>query len=422
MLGVDVYNAILVLRTDDAVKGFRTHNLTLGSELGIAAGPLGGAGVSGEMGLKSPHKAPIFSYVQSRGFYAGISLVGQAFLDRFDENERVYQSVLVFGEAALKALPDGFVICSWEGIKAGDIFDGKVRRPPESKAFYTALLDAETGAAQGANLEWDTDEVKSIELEAGEVLRLPPTPDQLSEWEAQGIKDEEDIRFEEEERKAVRALPPPPVHPRSKVGRSRPGSSASSFRSGIHSGANSPEIHASDSYPASPLSRGHLSPASAAAMSPPPPPPRRRLDQNQGLGLVSVVESDSPTHHNPDDSLDLHTLSLDGATSTSAANAAQTSEESRRSPSPPPTFEQAVSRPSSPPREKATAEEIKQEAERSLQVPPPLNHQDSESSVSVYSDATDDKREREDAGADMMSDVVLDDNLSSDKTGSNSLS
>lgn len=91
MLGIDVYNAILVLRTDEAVKGFRTHNLTLGSELGIAAGPLGGAGVSGEMGLKSPHKAPIFSYVQSRGFYAGISLVGQAFLDRFDENERVYQ-------------------------------------------------------------------------------------------------------------------------------------------------------------------------------------------------------------------------------------------------------------------------------------------------------------------------------------------
>jgi lipid-binding SYLF domain-containing protein len=91
MIGLDVYNAILVLRSDEAVKGFRTHNLTLGTELGIAAGPLGGAGVSGEMGLKSVNKAPIFSYVQSRGFYAGISLVGQAFIDRFDENERVYQ-------------------------------------------------------------------------------------------------------------------------------------------------------------------------------------------------------------------------------------------------------------------------------------------------------------------------------------------
>lgn len=97
MLGLDVYNAILVLRTEEAVKGFRTHNLTLGSDLGIAAGPLGGAGISGEMGLKkgSVHKTPIFSYVQSKGFYAGVSLVGQAFLDRFDENERVYQYVLL---------------------------------------------------------------------------------------------------------------------------------------------------------------------------------------------------------------------------------------------------------------------------------------------------------------------------------------
>lgn len=293
-----------------------------------------------------------------------------------------------------------------------------MRRPPESKSFYTALLDAETGAAQGANLEWDTDEVKSIELEAGEVLRLPPTPDQLSEWEAQGIKDEEDVKFEEEERKAVRALPPPPLHPRSKAGRSRPSSSASSFRSGGPSGANSPELHASDAHLTSPLSRGLLSPA--MAMSPPPPPPRRRLDQNQGLGLSSAMESNTSTTA-ADDSLDMHSLSLDG-TSSQQANNETMYEESTRSPTPPPTFEEAVSRPSSPPREKASADEIKQEAERSLQVPPPLTHQDSESSVSVYSDATDDKREREDTGADVMSDVVLDDNLSTNKTESHTLS
>lgn len=319
-------------------------------------------------------------------------------------------------ECALAVLTaDCSIVRSWEGIKAGDIFDGKVRRPPESKAFYTALLDAETGAAQGANLEWDTDEVKAIELEAGEVLRLPPTPDQLSEWEAQGIKDEEDVRFEEEERKAVRALPPPPVHPRSKAGagRSRPGSSASSFRSGGPSGANSPELHAFESHPVSPSSRGLLSPASA--MSPPPPPPRRRLEPNQGLGLVSVVESGDSTQ-NPDDSLDLHNLSLDGTTSmASTSNTGRLSEESTRSATPPPTFEEAVSRPSSPPKEKASADQIKQEAERSLQVPPPLNHQDSASSVSVYSDATDDKREREEAGHDVMNEVSLDDSLPADR-------
>lgn len=67
--------------------------------------------------------------------------------------------------------------------------------------------------AQGSSLEWDTDEVKALDLEPGEVLKLPPTPDQLTLFESIGIPDEEDVRLEEEERKAVRALPPPPKHP-----------------------------------------------------------------------------------------------------------------------------------------------------------------------------------------------------------------
>lgn len=90
MLGIDVYNAILILRTEEAVKGFRTHHVTLGAELAVAAGPLG-YGISGETSLKSVKAAPIFSYVLSKGFYAGVEMVGQVFVDRFDENERVYQ-------------------------------------------------------------------------------------------------------------------------------------------------------------------------------------------------------------------------------------------------------------------------------------------------------------------------------------------
>ena len=206
MLGVDVYSCILILRTEAAVEGFRTHHLTLGSEMGVAAGPLG-YGMSAETGLK--HRTPVFSYVVTKGFYAGVGIVGQAFIDRwgildrnavsqadsrgsFDENERVYH---------------------WPGIKAGDIFDGKVRRPPESASLYKALIDAEMGVAQGGNLEWDNQEVKALDLLEGEVLRLPPTPEQLSAFESAGIQDEADVQRDQEERKAVRALPPPPRHP-----------------------------------------------------------------------------------------------------------------------------------------------------------------------------------------------------------------
>jgi len=189
MIGLDVYNAILLLRSDAAVEGFRTHHFTIGSEIAVAAGPLG-YGVSAETGVKN--RTPIYSYVLSKGFYAGVEMVGQVFIDRFDENERVYH---------------------WPGIKAGDIFDGKVRRPVEADKLYQALHDAEAGIAQGSSLEWDTDEVKALDLAEGEVLRLPPTPDQLSMYESIGIQDEEDLRLEREEREAVRALPPPPKHP-----------------------------------------------------------------------------------------------------------------------------------------------------------------------------------------------------------------
>lgn len=208
------------------MKGFRTHNLTIGSEIGVAAGPLG-YGISGEAGLKSGagFKAPIFSYVLSKGFFAGVEVVGQAFLDRFDENERVYW---------------------YPGIKAGDIFDGKVRRPAESDRLYAALRDAELGTAQGASLEWDTEEVtQTLDLGEGEVLKLPPTPEQLQAWESAGIKDEEDVKHEEEERKAVRSLPPPPRHPYARNSKAR--SSDASLLNGRTAGLRSPDMGYSSS-------------------------------------------------------------------------------------------------------------------------------------------------------------------------------
>lgn len=36
MLGIDVYNCILILRTEQAVRGFRTHHFTVGAEVSPA--------------------------------------------------------------------------------------------------------------------------------------------------------------------------------------------------------------------------------------------------------------------------------------------------------------------------------------------------------------------------------------------------
>ena len=87
MIGIDVYDTILVLRTPEAVQAFTKPKLSLGAELSVAAGPHGtGQGV--DMGLND--KWPAWMYVKSQGLYAGIALDGTIVIERGDENEKYY--------------------------------------------------------------------------------------------------------------------------------------------------------------------------------------------------------------------------------------------------------------------------------------------------------------------------------------------
>ncbi|GAA5824276.1 hypothetical protein JCM11251_001594 [Rhodosporidiobolus azoricus] len=164
LAGLDLYDAILILRTQAAVDSFSTHKVTLGGEMALAAGPYG-SGISVESGID---KTPVLSYVRTRGLYAGIEVVAQAFLSRFDENERIYY---------------------WPGIKQGDILSGRVKAPREAETLFSALEDAESGRAQRAHgdenefeedggFPWDDESI--MDLGEGETLKLPPTPDQLA--------------------------------------------------------------------------------------------------------------------------------------------------------------------------------------------------------------------------------------------------
>lgn len=208
MFGMDIVDIILIINTDEMLKSFRTHKFALSAETVTASGPLG-TPVNG--GLEFTKKvAPIFSYVNSRGFYAGMELTGQMFFDRFDENERVYY---------------------WPGITAGDILDGKVRMPEAAEPLITALREAEHGVAQAGVLE-QTEIMKNLpsginssnleetlnSLQEGEHIQLPPTPEQLDAMEHAGYKDEYDEAWEEKVRQEVRNLPPPPTHPSARKG------------------------------------------------------------------------------------------------------------------------------------------------------------------------------------------------------------
>lgn len=194
---------ILIINSEEMLNSFRSHKFALGIESVVSSGPLGTA-LNASVDVKDK-VSPIYSYVNSHGFYAGLELTGQVFLDRFDENERVYY---------------------WPGIKAGDILDGKVRIPDCVVPLHQALREAEFGVAQAGVLE-QTELLKQLpkgpsdmalekmleSLQEGEHIQLPPTPEQLELMERAGFQDEYDEALEQKERDAIRNLPPPPKHP-----------------------------------------------------------------------------------------------------------------------------------------------------------------------------------------------------------------
>ncbi|TXT07087.1 hypothetical protein VHUM_03257 [Vanrija humicola] len=211
LLGVDIYDCVLVIRSQEALDSFGGHKVTLGTEIAVVAGPWG-AGAAVEAGKE---KAPVFSYINSRGLYAGVEVVGQAFFSRTEENGMMYH---------------------WPGVKASDILGGKVPVPREAYNLVDALKDAESGAAQrrvvtaSEDIEEQMAEgLSHLELEEGEVLKLPPTPSQTDGHEGESDPETERITHRSWQLalpKGIRhqarhsvdgGLPPPPPPPRRRV-------------------------------------------------------------------------------------------------------------------------------------------------------------------------------------------------------------
>ena len=106
LVGVDIYDCVVVINTEAALNAFTKLRCTLGGEVSAVAGPVGVGGI-----LETEiHKrqAPIWTYLKSRGFYAGVQVDGTIIIERTDENERFYG----------------------ERIGVADILKGKVRHPP----------------------------------------------------------------------------------------------------------------------------------------------------------------------------------------------------------------------------------------------------------------------------------------------------
>ncbi|KAF2853385.1 DUF500-domain-containing protein [Plenodomus tracheiphilus IPT5] len=121
LLGVDIYDCVIVINSDKAMEAFESIRCTLGGEVSAVAGPVGVGGILDTELHK--RQSPLFTYIKSRGFYAGLQLDGTIVIERTDENERFY------GERI--------------GVK--DILAGKAQHPPPDIRRLMETLKAAQG-------------------------------------------------------------------------------------------------------------------------------------------------------------------------------------------------------------------------------------------------------------------------------------
>ncbi|CAM1505980.1 Fc.00g116170.m01.CDS01 [Cosmosporella sp. VM-42] len=122
LVGVDIYDCVVVINNRKALESFTKVRATLGGEISAVAGPVGVGGVLENDGKWKQANRPVFTYLKSRGFYAGVQVDGTIIIERTDENARFYG----------------------DSVGVADILAGKVRhQPPEVKMLLETLKSAE---------------------------------------------------------------------------------------------------------------------------------------------------------------------------------------------------------------------------------------------------------------------------------------
>jgi lipid-binding SYLF domain-containing protein len=88
VFGLDVYDCVCVLNTPEQVAAFTKPRLSLGAEGSIAVGPLGTGGSVEATVTKTAR--PVWSYMKSRGLWAGVQIDGTIIVSRGDANSAFY--------------------------------------------------------------------------------------------------------------------------------------------------------------------------------------------------------------------------------------------------------------------------------------------------------------------------------------------
>ncbi|KFA60250.1 hypothetical protein S40285_08071 [Stachybotrys chlorohalonatus IBT 40285] len=159
LVGVDIYDCVLVINNRKALESFTKVRATLGGEISAVAGPAGVGGIVENDGKWKEANKPVFTYLKSRGLYAGVQVDGTIVIERTDENARFYG----------------------EEIGVTDILAGKVRhQPPEIRRLMETLKAAEGRSDYDEKVveELGTEPVPSdFDVEAPEHIFGVPEPD-----------------------------------------------------------------------------------------------------------------------------------------------------------------------------------------------------------------------------------------------------
>ncbi|RAK95150.1 DUF500-domain-containing protein [Aspergillus ibericus CBS 121593] len=167
LAGVDIYDCVVVINTYEALEAFKKVRCTLGGEVSAAAGPVGMGGVLDSEVHK--RQAPIWTYMKSRGLYAGVQVDGTIIIERSDENERF------FGER----------------ISVSDILAGKARHPPAAIQTLLNTVKAAEGNPVDENLLPPGETPGDVDLGATPSFGIPdpedPDPFGVKALEAEGL-------------------------------------------------------------------------------------------------------------------------------------------------------------------------------------------------------------------------------------------
>ncbi|GKT87550.1 LAS seventeen-binding protein [Colletotrichum tofieldiae] len=163
MIGIDIYDCVCVINSREALAAFMSTRVSLGPDVAVVAGPYGAGGVldvGASFGGKNPEDKktaeqaatkpvddgklkpdekqkrrsssssikPVFSYVKSRGFYAGIQVDGTVVTERKDANAAFYGQKVTVDQIVRGQVPPQGPSGMW---------------PTGAQALYEALRTAE---------------------------------------------------------------------------------------------------------------------------------------------------------------------------------------------------------------------------------------------------------------------------------------